>query len=203
MIDSFNIMLDPLPDNYEGYLIRTDFRIYIQITQCLADDTLSNEERVSTALWLLYGMSQPPQEIAYQGLIWYLRFGGEPFEYVEDNSNQKRKQDIQENEEEYSTMDFNADSFRIYTAFRRYYNIDLKMQYLHWAEFISMLKDLGECAYTSVIDIRSKNLAGMSGKEKATYSKLKKKYRLKPTLSKQQSEQVQRILAMRKNKGGE
>lgn len=191
---AFNIMLDRLPEDYKGYLIRTDFRIYIQITQCLADTELSDEEKISTALWLLYGMSQPPLELAYQGLMWYINFTAEPYE---NENNSKRRENAQDNE---PCMSFDIDSSRIYTAFKRYYNIDLKSAYLHWAEFLYMLKDLGECAYTSVVDIRSKNLKGMGDAEKRTYRKLKEKYRLKPRLTNEQSKQIQRILSYKQSK---
>lgn len=191
---AFNIMLDRLPEDFEGYLIRTDFRIYIQITQCLEDDTLTDEEKISTSLWLLYGMSQPPLETAYKGLMWYLNFTAEPYE---NESNSKRRENVQEAE---PCMSFDIDSGRIYTAFKRYYNIDLKSAYLHWAEFLYMIKDLGDCAYTSVIDIRSKNLADVGKSGKQTYIKLKEKYRLKPRLTDKQSEQIQRILSYSKSK---
>lgn len=192
---AFNIMLDRLPEDFKGYLIRTDFRIYIQITQCLCDDSLEDDEKISTALWLLYGMSQPPLEIAYEGLMWYLNFTNEPFEN-EPCENSKRRETTQDTE---PCMSFDIDSSRIYTAFKRYYNIDLKSAYVHWAEFLYMLKDLGECAYTSVVDIRSKKLKGMSDGEKRTYRKLKEKYRLKPKLSDKQTEQIQKILSYKKS----
>lgn len=188
---AFNIMLDRLPEDYQGYLIRTDFRIYIQITQCLEDSELSDEEKISTALWLLYGMSQPPLEVAYQGLIWYLNFTAEPFE----NDSSKR-----DNQDAEPCMSFDIDSGRIYTAFKQYYNVDLKSTYIHWVEFLYMIKDLGECAYTSVVDIRSKKLGDLGKSERRTYIKLKEKYRLKPRLTNKQSEQIQKILSYSQSK---
>ena len=50
-----NIILDRLPTEYKGYLIRTSFRIGIQISLCLQDEDYSEEERVLIALNLLYG----------------------------------------------------------------------------------------------------------------------------------------------------
>ena len=56
----FNLLLDPLPDSYAGYLIRTDYRIGVQISLCLQDEDLTQEERVSQAVWLLFGSGAPP-----------------------------------------------------------------------------------------------------------------------------------------------
>ena len=55
VVAEFNVLLDPFPDNYEGYLIRTDFRIGVQIALALADDDLADTEKAAMALYLLYG----------------------------------------------------------------------------------------------------------------------------------------------------
>lgn len=68
----FNLLLDALPTEYEGYLIRTDYRIGIQISQALEDEELEPYERIGIALSLLYGNGIPPADIAYAGLRWFL-----------------------------------------------------------------------------------------------------------------------------------
>lgn len=45
----FNLLLDALPTEYEGYLIRTDYRIGIQISQALEDEELEPYERIGIA----------------------------------------------------------------------------------------------------------------------------------------------------------
>ena len=60
----FNLLLDALPTEYEGYLIRTDYRIGIQISQALEDEELEPYERIGIALSLLYGNGIPPADIA-------------------------------------------------------------------------------------------------------------------------------------------
>lgn len=55
----FNIILGKLPDNFEGYLIRTDFRIGIQISQALADVNLHDDEKIKVAAGLLFGEGLP------------------------------------------------------------------------------------------------------------------------------------------------
>lgn len=67
-----NPMLDGYPDNYDGYLIHTDFRIGIQICQCLSDEELSEYERIATALYLLYGKGVPDAGTAQKGLSWFI-----------------------------------------------------------------------------------------------------------------------------------
>lgn len=55
----FNIILDKLPDNFEGYLIRTDFRIGIQISLVLTDVNLHDDEKIKVAVRLLFGTGVP------------------------------------------------------------------------------------------------------------------------------------------------
>ena len=44
----YNFLLDSLPEDYEGYLLRTDYRVGIQISQALEDEELSSRNA-----WLL------------------------------------------------------------------------------------------------------------------------------------------------------
>lgn len=73
-----NIMLDGMPTEYEGYLIRTDFRIGMQISEALNDVNLADPEKMITAIHLLYGRSVPADPgVAEAGLRWFMRGGKE------------------------------------------------------------------------------------------------------------------------------
>ena len=50
----FNIMMDPLPQEWNGKKIETSFRVGIQVSQCLADEDLTIMERISCALELIF-----------------------------------------------------------------------------------------------------------------------------------------------------
>lgn len=164
-------VLDGYPDEYNGYLIRTDFRIGMQICMCLADDELQQEERIFTAIMLLFGKGAPPIEIAMAGINWFLNGGKEPVKKPNVSA------DDADSKEEY--FDFSVDADRIMTAFLRRYNIDLVREKLHWFKFLTMLSDVGDCAFTDVIQIRKKQLTStMSPEYRATLSELKRQYSL-------------------------
>ena len=75
--------------------------------------------------------------------------------------------------------DFNIDQWRIYSAFKQHYGINLNTDKLHFWEFMGLLTTLPECAYTRVIDIRAKKITSKMGKdEKKVYAELKKVYAL-------------------------
>ena len=178
-----NAMLDGYPEEFEGYLIRTDFRIGIQICQCLADDELSDFEKISNAFYLLYGKGVPDVETAGRGLSWFLNRG-----------EVKKKEDDEEEEEE--SFDFEIDSELIMSGFYKVYRIDLERESMHWFKFLSLIGDLGECALTNVINIRKKKItADMSADQRETYTKLKKKYSLKEYTYEEQ-EKINAFLAI-------
>ena len=70
-----NFLLDPLPEEYEGYLMRTDYRVGIQISQALADPELAGYEGLLVAVNLLFGQGAPDYQTAIEGLQWFLQAG--------------------------------------------------------------------------------------------------------------------------------
>ena len=44
----YNAMLDRLPEDYNGWLIRTDYRIGVQIQLCISDPDLTDAEKTWT-----------------------------------------------------------------------------------------------------------------------------------------------------------
>ena len=151
----YNAMLDHLPEDYKGWLIRTDYRIGVQIQLCISDLELDDSEKTWTALSLLYGKGVPPDfQTALDGLSWFLSCG---------NPTPAGEAD---------------DSGRIVSAFRKVFGIDLSRKKLHWFEFISMLGDLGGTAFTSVIDIRSTDPSEVDKKKRAEFIRMKKRFAL-------------------------
>ena len=46
----WNVLLDPLPEEWEGYPIDSDFQTGILISQCLVDSELTEYEKYATAI---------------------------------------------------------------------------------------------------------------------------------------------------------
>ncbi len=172
----FNVLLDPLPTEYEGFPIDTDFQTGIQIMQVLEDGELSQQEQIGTALSLLFlvedsegnPLDLPDYQTAIDGLMWYLSA------WNHDHGDKDKHDKI---------MDFDVDQWRIYADFRRYYNINVNTEQLHYWEFMALLSALpNDGAYKNVLFIRDKKLdSKMSKEERNTYIKLKEIYALKQT----------------------
>lgn len=178
----YNILLDRLPEDYNGYLIRSDYRIGIQISLCLDDPNLNEEERIWIAIDLLYGKGTPPIKQAIEGLTWYMRGGVE--DDRETASTGKR------------LFWFDWDASRIYASFRQTYGIELHKIKLHWFEFMAMLESLDEdCALSHAIQIRGADTTKMKGKERHDYERLKRALTPPPALSEEEKEAIENFWA--------
>lgn len=145
----YNILIDGLPTEYEGYLINYQYYNGIIIDQCLKnkdglfpDDESGNIEKIFTAFNLLYGNGIPEFQTAIDGLHWFLSCGKSEYNPVDASD----KMDY---------FSFEIDSDRIYSAFRLKYNINLATEKnLHWFEFIYLFNDLSKTAFKEVVNIR-------------------------------------------------
>lgn len=170
----WNVLLDPFPKEWCGYPIDADFQTGIQISQCLADEELSETERFYKAVNLLFPDKKPSNDEAAKALVWFLN------EFHHDN-NTEGKSDVQ-------VMDFDIDQWRIYAAFMNQYHIDLNTVEMHWFAFMGLLSNLNECAFTNVMNIRQKKITSkMSTEEKKAIREAKKIFSIKPPKEKELS----------------
>lgn len=164
-----NILLDTLPEEYNGYALDTDFRIGIMATQALSDVDLTDAEKISVALQLIFKDEIPPLEEANEAIEWYIN-GWNHDNHVKTASKE-------------AVMDFNMDAGRIFSAFMAQYRINLNIENMHFWQFMILLSNLGECSYTQVIEIRQKDLKGMDRKQRKIYEQSKRMYAIKTEMS--------------------
>lgn len=157
-----NVMLDDLPNEWDGYQIATDFRIGLQISQLLYDSDYTEFERITGCIDLLYYDIPESVEEAMQGITWFLN--GWNHDNFEKGDNVR-------------CVDFDIDQWRIYSAFLNQYHINLSEADMHWWKFMGLLTSLNECAYTQVVGIRSEKInPKLSQKEKEAKKKAKRIY---------------------------
>lgn len=168
---SFNVLLDKLPRDYEGYLINTEFYNGILISACLADESIPLKTRLSEALYMLYGSGVPQNtELALEGLQWFLAGGMDMPEKKDDS------------EEGIQFMSFEDDAERIYSAFYRCFKIDLQTEELHWFKFLYLLQDTGDTSLQNAIQWRSldeADIKDMPKRKQAEARKTREKMRIK------------------------
>lgn len=176
----YNAMLDRLPEDYNGWLIRTDYRIGVQIQLCVSDPELTDSEKTAAALALLYGNGMPDLQTAIDGLSWFMSAG---------NPSQENEADS-----EPPSYSFDYDAGRIVSAFRKVFGIDISRERLHWFEFLSMLGDLSGTAFTSVIDIRTTKESDIDKKRRSEFARMKQRFALPSQYSTEEQEAIDEFM---------
>lgn len=149
-----NVMLDPLPDEWNGYKVNTSFRIGIQVFLMQYDKDLNAYEKSDALIWLLFDDREHPEGEELQECVeWFLNgwFHDKP-----GSSKDKRR-----------LVDYDIDQWRIYADFLQIYGIDLAFDEIHWWKFCGLLWNLPykQSSFQQVIEIRRKEITSKMGKE--------------------------------------
>jgi len=159
----FNILLDELPTKWGEYELNTDFRVGIQIMQAMTDAEITETEKIYVIHRLLFKDYGAGIDEVAECVEWFL--SGWNHDNVINSGNTK------------TAISFDNDHGRIYSAFMSQYHINLNTAQMHFWEFMILLTNLEECAFTRVIDIRTKKITSkMSKEEKEAYNRGKKIY---------------------------
>lgn len=163
-----NIMLDPLPTQWNGFEINTSFRIGIQTFILEYDKELSDYEKSLHIVDLMFDdRPHPYGEELQECITWFLNGW---FHDKSGSSKDNRR-----------LVDYDIDQWRIYADFRKIYGIDLSLDEMHWWTFNGLLWNMPykQSAFMEVIDIRKKKIeAKMSAKEKEAIAEAQKVYGL-------------------------
>ena len=187
----YNMLTEKLPTKYKGYHINTDFKCGIKISLALDDWQLGDEERVLTALSLLYGEGIPDDmNIALDGLRWFLTCGKEAdkasYSDIDDVDNTKESVNVKGDD---ISFDFEVDASNIYAAFLKNYNIDLTKTDMHWFQFIALFSNLKNTSLNDMMYYRTIDLSQYKGEQKAEMKALKERYKIHK-ITKQQVENL-------------
>lgn len=186
----WNVLLDKLPTEYNGYPIDSAFQTGLQMFQALNDKELSEKERILTAISLLFPNKKPDITTCQEAVEWFL------IGWRHDKSSNKK--------EKIKATDYDIDQWRIYSAFRSQYGINLNKDTLHFWEFMGLLTTLDDCAYTRIIDIRTRKFdKKMSAEAKEALKQAKEMYSLEEEeeeLSQEEMDIVEQFMKYTKNK---
>ena len=126
-----NVLIDSLPEEWNGYRLNTDFTIGIQIMQVQYDNALADFEKMNMFLELLFGeddgtlREHPAGDEFEQCVKWFLN--GWFHDHPEKDRDSGRD------------VDYDTDQWRIYADFLQVYGIDLSVTDMHWWKFCGLL----------------------------------------------------------------
>lgn len=165
-----NILIDKLPNEYEGLEINTDFRSSILFELLMQDNSLSPELKIKLSLKLYY--KEIPLDIkkALNGILWFYKCGKEDKKTNKNVIQSKKKQ----------IYSFEHDADYIYSAFLEQYSIDLNNANIHWWKFRALFNGLNEnVMFSKITGYRSMDTENIKDKEQQKYyEKMKRMYAL-------------------------
>ncbi len=147
-------MIYELPDTLEvngvEHPIRTDFRDVMRVIFAMNDPNLENSEKVYVCLYDIYEdfeeMDSKDYEAAYKAASVFIDCGEEK---------------SAEGKQPKSTIDFEQDERLLIAAVNRVAGREVRsMDYLHWWTFMGYFMEIGECTYSTVLNLRSKKNKG-------------------------------------------
>jgi len=169
-----NILIDRLPQEYEGLKINTNFRSFILFELLMQDKTINTNEKIALTLSLFYeNLEKEDYKKALEGVIWFYSGG-------KDKKNEEKVKNKEERARE-KIYSYEYDAELIYSAFWSQYKIDLnEIDELHWWKFKALFEGLNDdnkiCQYMSY---RAMDLSKIKDKDqKKYYADLKRKVAL-------------------------
>ncbi len=171
-----NILFGGLPEEVEicgeQVKINTDFRTGILFEEMVLDRSLSDEEKIETALRLYFGdeiqfIGASAITEAMSAILWFYRCGDE-------EPKDKGKKEVK------PIFSYEHDSPHIYEVFLSAFNIDLTIEKLHWWQFRALFGALPEdCMFMKVVGYRAMKIPNKMPKEqKEFYQKMKRIHEL-------------------------
>jgi hypothetical protein len=165
------LLLDGLPEEYEGIPISADFRNMIQVDLIMQEEGVEKSEKTLACLYQLYPDMPLDIHKAIAGLEWFFARG-------ESASEEKAKGSKKNDPVAFS---FEQDAGLIYAAFYSAYGISLTtIDFLHWWEFMALFEGLPEdTMLRRVMYWRTADLTGMSKNERKHVQKMRSLFALK------------------------
>lgn len=165
------LLMDGLPEEYEGIPLSADFRNMIQVDLILHEAGSAPIEKTLAALYQLYPEIPGDINKAVEGLVWFYSRGNPPSGGKDTPAKKTPKK----------AFSFEQDANLIYAAFYATYNISLTtVDFLHWWEFMALFEGLPENTLIQrVMYWRTVDLAGLPKHERKHILKMRQLFALK------------------------
>lgn len=128
------LLLEGLPEEYEGYQLSADFRNMINVELIFADTSVPEHQRLMLAFNNLYPSVPEDIKVALNGLMWF---------YGQGHVSESQEEKTQAGRKTSKGYDYEQDADYIYSSFCTAYGIRLaEVEFMHWWEFLALFRGL-------------------------------------------------------------
>jgi len=167
--------------------IRSDYRVALDIFEAYNDVNLNERQKETVLLVCLYVEPEKIEPDYYREALekasWFLD-GGRA--YKEATNNKK-------------VVDWEQDESMLFSAINRVAGKEVRaMRYMHWWTFLGYFAEMGECLYSTVLNIRSKKVKGkkLDKTEQEWYKANKDVVDLRTRYTEEEKAEMERLKAL-------
>ena len=179
---------ETLEVNGTEYAIRTDYRAVLRVLEAMSDPDLEDSEKILIAFKIIYEdfeeLPVSDYEEAFEQIMWFINNGE-----CDDKPYTSKTR----------LIDFVQDEKILIPAVNRVAGCEIRrLEYLHWWTFLGYYMEVGDCTFSTVMNIRSKKAKGkkLEKWEEEFFSANKELVILKTRESKAEREEKERLNAM-------
>lgn len=170
-----------LPVNGRDEPIRWEYTAVLDAIAALNDRDLEDSEKVFAFLWIIY------EDCEHFGRDDYAPAFEAAMDFVNNDLDENKKENIK-------MVDFEQDFRLMVAAINRVAGKEIRNEEnIHWWTFLGWFMEIGECTYSTVLNIRSKRAKGkkLESWEKEFFEENKKLVLIQPRLSEQERRQIE------------
>ena len=170
--------------NGQEYKIRTDYRDILNILVAFEDPDLEEIDKAYVCLEVLY---EDPESIPPDD---YQEAFSQAIRFIDNGKEDGNKSPMR-------VMDWEQDANLIFPAINRVAGYEVRSAgYIHWWTFMGFFMEIGESAFSTILNLRSKKAKGkkLEKWEREFWTENSDICKLKPKLSEAEAEEKQRLL---------
>ena len=163
--------------------IRYEYTAVLDIIRAMNDPELEDDEKVYICLFILYEDFDQLERADYEEAF------RQAIRFMDNGMDERKRQNIK-------LIDFEQDARVLFPAINRVAGREIRNESgIHWWTFLGWLMEIGECTYSTVLNIRSKKAKGkpLEKWEAEFFNENKSLCEIQPRLTKEEKEAEERL----------
>ena len=169
--------------NGKELAIRYQYEAVLDVIRAFNDPELEDSEKAYICLYILYEDFDELEKDDYEEAL------RQAERFIDNGIESRKTSDVK-------MVDFEQDAHLLFSAVNRVAGKEVReCENVHWWTFLGWFMEIGECTYSTVLNIRSKRAKGKSLEkwEKEFYSENKEIVEIKPRLTQEEIEAEERL----------